>query len=87
MKDRNQTEPTTHKIWLTFDLNSSKCSPEVKQLVQFEEDLKKLVKTLRFSIVDNKFQRRLAKDLKDIRSSKITLTVAGKTSNMYRFSK
>ena len=47
----------------------------------------KLVKNLRFRTVDNKFQRTLAKDLKDIKSSKKTLTAADKTSNMYRLSK
>ena len=33
--------------------------------------------------VDNKFERKLAKDLKDIPSSKKTLTSADETSNMY----
>ena len=87
MKDGNQTEPTTHKTGLIFDLNSAKCLPQVKELVPFEEDLIKLVKNIKFRKVDNKFQRTLAKDLKGIRSSKKTLTEADKTSNMYRLSK
>ena len=70
MKDGNQTEPTTHKTGLIFDLNSAKCLPQVKELVPFEEDLIKLVKNIKFRKVDNKFQRTLAKDLKGIRSSK-----------------
>ena len=44
----NQTEPTAHKAGFPFGLNSSKCPPQVKELVPFEEDLIKLVKTLRF---------------------------------------
>ena len=53
----------------------------------FEEDLRKLVKNLRFRKVDNKFQRKLAKNLKGIRSSNKTLTAADKMSNIYRLSK
>ena len=87
MKGGNQAEPTAHKTGFKFGLNSTKCPPQVKELVPFEEDLIKLVKNLRFRKVDNKFQRTLAKDLKGIRSSKKTLTAADKMSNMYRLSK
>ena len=68
-------------------MNSTKCPLQVKELVPFEEGLIKLVKNIRFQKVDNKFQRTLAKDLKNIRSSKKTTTAADKTSNMYRLSK
>ena len=70
MKSENHTEPNAHKRGLTFGLNSAKCPPQVKELGSFEEDSLKLVKNLKFRKVDNKFQRKLAKDLKDIRSSK-----------------
>ena len=88
MKDGNVTEPTTLKTGLTFGLNSAKCPPQVKELVAFKKDLIKLVKNIRFQKVDNKFKR-LAKDLKDIQSSKkkTTLIAVDKTSNMYRLSK
>ena len=66
MKGGNQTEPTAHKALFTFGLNSSKCPPQLKELVPFEEDLIKLVKNLRFREEENKFQRTLAKDLKGI---------------------
>ena len=68
MKDGNQTQPNTHKTGFTFGLSSTKCLPQVKELVPFEEDLIKLVKNLRFRKVDNKFQTRLAKNLKGIQS-------------------
>ena len=70
MKSKNQTELTIHRTGLTFGLNSIKCPLQVKKLVPFEEDLIKFPKNLRFRKVDNKFQRTIAKDLKDIRSSK-----------------
>ena len=47
VKGGNQTEPTAHKALFTFGLNSSKCPPQLKELVPFEEDLIKLVKNLR----------------------------------------
>ena len=68
-------------------LNNTKCPPQVKELVPFEGDLRKLVKNLRFQKVDNKFQRKLAKNLKGIRSSNKNLTAADKMSNIYRLSK
>ena len=60
MKGGNQTEPTTHKTELTFGLNSTKCPPQLKGLVPFEEDLIKLVKNLRLRKVDKK--RTLSKE-------------------------
>ena len=70
MKGGNQTEPTAQKTGFTFGVNSTKCPPQVKELVPFEEDLIQLVKNLRSQKVNSKFQRTLAKDLKGIRSSK-----------------
>ena len=60
MKGGNQTEPTTHKTGLAFGLNSTKCPPQLKELVPFEEDLIKLVKNLRLRKVDKK--RTLSKE-------------------------
>ena len=48
MKCGNETEPATHKIELTFGLNSTKCPLQVKELMPFEDDLIKFVKNLRF---------------------------------------
>ena len=48
MKERNQTEPTSHKTGLAFGLNSTKYPLQVIELVPFEEDLIKVVKNLRF---------------------------------------
>ena len=46
MKERNQTEPTAHKTGFIFALKSTKCPPQVKELVPFKEYLTKLVKNL-----------------------------------------
>ena len=48
MKGGNETEATAHKTGFTFGLDSTKCSPQVKDLVPFEQVSIKLVKYLRF---------------------------------------
>ena len=59
MKGGNQTVPTAHKTGFTLGLNSTKCPPQLKELVPFE-NLIKLVKNLKYRKVDHKFQRTLA---------------------------
>ena len=49
--------------------------------------MRKLVKNLRFRKANNKFQRILAKDLKDIQLLNNTLTATDKKSNTHRPSK
>ena len=45
MKGGNQTEPTAYKNGLAFGLNSTKCPPQVIELVPFEEDLIKVIRS------------------------------------------
>ena len=46
-----------------------------------------MVKNIKFCKVRNNFQMKLHEDLKEVRSSKKTLTFADKTSNMYQLEK
>ena len=61
--------------------------PQVKDLIQFEDDLVRIVKELKFRKVKNNFQTKLREDMKQVQTSKKTLTPADKTSNMYRLHK
>ena len=70
-----------------YGLKSSKCPSQVKELIQFENDLFKLAKEVKFRSAGNEFQRKLKEDAKNIRNSGKTLTPADKTSNMYRLTK
>ena len=72
---------------LVYGLKSKKCSPELKELIPFEDDLVDLVKNIKFRKVRNDFQMKLHEDLREVRSSKKTMTFADKTSNMYRLEK
>ena len=60
---------------------------KVNELVLFEKDLIVLVKNVKFRKVKNHCQKKLQHDIKMIRTSGKTMTVADKTNNMYGLSK
>ena len=51
-----------------YGLKSNKCSPQLKELILFEDDLINLVKNFKFRKVRNDFQKQLHEDLKKVRS-------------------
>ena len=59
----------------------------MNELVPSEKDLIALVKNVKFRKVKNQFQKKLQQDIKMIRTSDKTMTIADKTNNMYRLSK
>ena len=69
-----------------YGLPTSKCPGQVKEMVQFENDLILLAKNLQFKKESNDFQKRLKSDMKAMQESGKTLTPADKTTNMYRLS-
>ena len=71
----------------SYGLKRGRSPPRVKDLIQFEDDLVRIVKELKFCKVKNNFQKVLREDMKQVQTSKKTLTPADKTSNMYRFNK
>ena len=73
---RNQTE------WC--GLRSTRCPGKVNELVPFEKDLIALVKNIKFRKVKNHFQEKLQQDIKLIKTSDKTMTLADKTNIMYR---
>ena len=83
----NNREEDNHNMGARYGLKSPKCPPQVKELAAFENDLIRLIKVIKFQKVNNAFQKKIADDLKKIRSSKKTLTPADKTTNMYRLEK
>ena len=66
---------------------SQKTPPPINELAAFENDLIELLKNVKFPTVDNQLQRTLKSDIKSIQQSSKTLTLANKTSNMYRVTK
>ena len=70
-----------------YGLKTTKCPEQVKELIQFENDLFQIVKDLKFRNTRSDFQCKLKNDIRFIRGSNKTLTPADKSSNMYRLSK
>ena len=70
-----------YKEGFSFGLKSGKSPRQVKGLIQFEGDLVRTVKKLKFRKVKNNFQIELREDMKQVQNP------ADKTSNMYRLHK
>ena len=84
----NNTRATEdHKQGFSYDLKSGRSPPQVKDLIQFEDDLVRIVKELKFPKVRNNFQKMLREDMKQVQTSNKTLTPTDKTSSMYRLNK
>ena len=83
--NKNVTED--HKQGFSYGLKSGRSPPQVKDLIQFEDDLVRIIKALKFCKVKNNFQKMLREDMKQVQTSNKTLTPTDKTSNMYRLNK
>ena len=82
--NNNKKATEDHKQSFSYDLKSGRSPPQIKDLTQFEYDLVRTVKELKFYKV---FQIFPEEDLKHVQTSNKTLTPADKTSNMYRLIK
>ena len=71
----------------TYGLKSLNCSPQVKELIQFESDLLDMIKALKFRNTRSHFQMRLKDDINTTYNTDTTLTFADKTSNLYKLKK
>ena len=68
---------------LHYVFRSRKCPPQHKDLIAFENDFLKLIKSVTFRKVRNKFQDDLRKDIISIKKSKNIYIFADKTNNLY----
>ena len=80
----NNKKATEDYKGFSYGLKSGRGLLQVKDLIQFEYDLVRIVKELKFCKVKNNFQTKLCEDMKKVQNSKKTLTPADKTFNMYR---
>ena len=89
MKDnsKNNGDGTLKKNSSRYGIKSNKYPPQMKDLIAFEKKMTYLVHQIRFRKVKSKFQEKLYKDLKTIKSSNKTITPVGKTTNMYKLTK
>ena len=72
---------------LNYIFKSRKCPPQHKDLMEFENDLLELIKSVKFKKVKNKFLDQLHKDISSFKKSKNVLIFADKTRNIYETDK
>ena len=85
--NKNKKATEDHKQGFSYGLKNVRSPPHVKDLIQFEDDLVRIVKELKFRKVKNNFQKILCEHMKQVQTSNKTLTPADKTSNMCRLNK
>ena len=70
-----------------YGFKTRKCPPQHKNLMEFEDDLQKMISTMQFRRVKNDFQNRLKNDIRSIQSFKKVFVFADKTRNIYQMEK
>ena len=83
-RNNNKKASEDYKEGFSYGLKSGRSPPQVKDLIQFEDDLVRIVKELKFRKVKNNFQTKLHENMKQVQASKKNRTPADKRSNMYR---
>ena len=58
--------------------------PLFKEIIIFENDLINLLKTIKFRVTKSSFRRQLTEGIKIKKNTKTTITLADKTSNIYK---
>lgn len=71
----------------TFKLKSRKCPPQIKEMIEFETDLSKMIENIKFRHTNSNFQKKLTQDLQKIKSMPEALMPADKTTNYYTVTK
>ena len=72
---------------LNYIFERRKCPPQHKDLMQFENDLLQLIKSVKLKKVENKLLDQLHKDVSSIKKSKNAFIFAKKSGNIYEIDK
>ena len=75
------------EITFNYGFKTHKCPPQDKDLMEFEDDLQKMISNVQFRRVNNDFQKRLKNDIRSVPSSKKVFIFADKTKNVYEMEK
>ena len=70
----------------SYGFKSKKCPPVVKEMSNFGEDLRLMIKNLEYREVKNSFSKKLANDVKLVKNTKELLVNADKSRNIYKIS-
>ena len=84
----NRGEPeemhNVEKDTQNFGLKSTNTPPQNPALSSFENDIYKLISSIKFKNVQNEFQNKLSEDIKALKSQGKVIVEADKTSNLYQ---
>ena len=72
-----------HNNPLRYIFKSRKSPPQHKELIEFENDLVKLMQNVKFKHFSNDFQDQMKSDIESIKKSKNIYVFADKTNNLY----
>ena len=70
----------------SYGFKSRKCPPAVKEMINFEEDLRLMTKKLEYREVKNEFSKKLVDNIKLIKNTNEMLIYANKSRNIYKVS-
>ena len=71
----------------TFGFKSPKYPPAIDELAPFESDLQRMISSIDFRPIQNKFVSKLSKDIKNIKKTKELLINADKSTNIFKMFK
>ena len=71
------------KTFNTFGFRTEKSAPQIKEMMDFENELCGIISSNKFSIHRDSFQKMLSKDVKKVQNSKNIFILGDKTTNVY----
>ena len=75
---------TTSSYKETYGFKSTKNPPPVEELKDFEDDMLKMIQSVKFKQVNNPFLKKLKEDTDHIKNEPKLLIAADKTTNFYK---
>ena len=76
--------PTTETTKTSFGFKTTKTPPTINELKDFEDRMLDLIQNIEFRNATSDFQKKLSRDVKDIKKDNDLLIAADKTTNFYR---
>lgn len=70
-----------------FGFKTRKCPPQVSEMIDFENDILRIIETIKFKKTSNSFLQKLGTDARSIHKSEALYVPADKTRNYYKMNK
>lgn len=84
--ERNQDHGEEEEASETYGFKTLTTPPQHQDLLQFEDDMYRLIANIKFVETKDKFQSRLKQDIKKLKSGNKVMVSADKTTNLYQVS-